>query len=655
MHFSPRLAKRVLLSGVIGHAVVVLGAMRTESGPVKITGRADSGEAATITIGQLDQYTGTAKLPASQTGLALAIVGNDPSASGIPQAGIDIFLSDELAGRVEEAVGKHCNDALDAKCHQGVQEVLQSRDVQLYPRQLGLFLLFTAVSALYLGVIIPHLYAHGQRQGVPVPVHFGPADLSQISSIGTKTEIHVATATDGKPVVTVTDAPEPSSAQGAVATVSIVTAPSGDLGKGDAVISLDNAMAGRIQDFIDMTADCTRPEKVKRDVNGGCVKTSAQSLIINALPGGPFDALFFFQGVAFRIGDTARQEYVQALIGAQEFAMALAPQYNIEPKQASALGALAFALIYKVYVDGSSISEQNVFPANEVDQGPITTSPTSSTPDGCPTDAPKTDGPRPLGCQDSDCNGDKVKRTCETGDFSRCPCLNVVSYPPLDQYDTVFGNQQATILASVFDGTSDSPDGPWCLYGAAPNQPKEPSEYCQCGKDYATMYEVASGAEPCPYKTDSHPTSTLVFSTKDAAPTNKPGPQPTCGVYPKYGPYRNEVAMSQPAMENAIKLFCSSANEMYIVDYVTGTYGPDGSANFPARDNNIQFTVEPLGTEECSDFDNKIHQDDCSTALRVVTNGCDTDTVTAKKGGYIDFKCNQWIVRSNGVFGSSVR
>lgn len=138
----------------------------------------------------------------------------NPAATGIPKEGIDVFLSDQLVVKVKDAITKNCKDTIDTKCQQSVQTVLQSKDVNLEARQLGPIAILAAGVTLFIGIVTPYLFAHDKK--IPVPIHIGPAELSQISSIGTKTEIHVATATSGGSILTVTQAPKPTTAAGYV-------------------------------------------------------------------------------------------------------------------------------------------------------------------------------------------------------------------------------------------------------------------------------------------------------------------------------------------------------------------------------------------------------------------------------------------------------
>lgn len=122
-----------------------------------------------------------------------------------------MFLSDQLAAKVKDAITKNCKDTIDSKCQQSVSQVLQSKDVNLAGRQIGVFLLASGV-VLLMAILIPYLEARERR--FISPIHIGPAELSQVLSVGTKTEIHIATATSGGSIFTVTQTPRPTGAAG---------------------------------------------------------------------------------------------------------------------------------------------------------------------------------------------------------------------------------------------------------------------------------------------------------------------------------------------------------------------------------------------------------------------------------------------------------
>ena len=73
-------------------------------------------------------------------------------------------------------------------------------------------MLLSSGTTAFIGIVAP--YSHSHNKVIPVPIHIGPADLSQISSIGTKTKIHVVTAPSGGAVITVVNPPKPTTAAG---------------------------------------------------------------------------------------------------------------------------------------------------------------------------------------------------------------------------------------------------------------------------------------------------------------------------------------------------------------------------------------------------------------------------------------------------------
>ncbi|KAI9673621.1 MAG: hypothetical protein M1817_002258 [Caeruleum heppii] len=505
---APQGLTMVVLSAVMGGVVDVVGTLTPER-PAMITGRMITGRAegaATVSLAPPKDYIGTATPPAAQTGVELAFA--DDGADGM-----NVFLSSELAKKIEEAVGQNCDDALDGDCQKAVQEVLQAKEVKLRTRQVAAaFFGLVRAYRIYIAGLAGYLLA--SKQPIPINIHLGKQDQEQVSAIGDKNEVHVVTSANAPPAVTITDAPVPTTADGEVVSISVVTAASGDLAEGDQVIHLPPAEPQRMQDFLGMENPCAGTKKGKRAIDGACLQASAENLVLNSMPGSAFDGLFFFQGVAFRIGNMAQQDYVQALVAVQQFAEGLAPGLNVDAKKASALGALAFALVYKVYIDGEKLAEENVFAASEIATGPITAADPTKTNDGCPTDAPKTDGPSPLGCPDDNCKGDKDKKACQTGEWNGCPCLNVVTYRNVDQYDTALGNAQASMFQEIFDGKAD--DGPtstkWCQHAASPRQYKG-TGWCACGdgKSYeATSVDITTTNEAgdptvlvdvCPYTT----------------------------------------------------------------------------------------------------------------------------------------------------------
>lgn len=95
-----------------------------------------------------------------------------------------------------------------------MQAVLQSRDVGLETRVVVIddLALLAAGVTFYLAALIPYVY--NSDKVVPAAIHLRPDDISQISSIASATEIHVATANNDATAFLVTQAPAPTTAPG---------------------------------------------------------------------------------------------------------------------------------------------------------------------------------------------------------------------------------------------------------------------------------------------------------------------------------------------------------------------------------------------------------------------------------------------------------
>ncbi|EOD42977.1 hypothetical protein UCRNP2_10315 [Neofusicoccum parvum UCRNP2] len=156
-----------------------------------------------------------------------------------------------------------------------------------------------------------------------------------------------------------------------------------------------------------------------------------------------------------------------------------------------------------------------------------------------------------------------------TGEWIHCKCLHLLQpiYYPANK--TVLELQQK-VLAEIASQTESAATSskPWCLYGAAPRQTREPKSYCQCGTNYATMYSVAKGGTPCPYAPTFHPSATIVFSTPagpttaastSASPTATLGPDGKSSLSKKacyVDSAPNGPAMSRDKALDAIKKLC---------------------------------------------------------------------------------------------------
>ncbi|KAI9672945.1 MAG: hypothetical protein M1817_003109 [Caeruleum heppii] len=252
----------------------------------------------------------------------------------------------------------------------------------------------------------------------------------------------------------------------------------------------------------------------------------------------------------------------------------------------------------QVFNDGPSLSFGWLLPKDKVEEAKGSPTPESSDEErkDCPKDAEK---PR---CSMDTCQGVEVEgspnKECSTGEHKTCEC----STPIKPLYDS-FGLDETFVTAQqeYIQALIEAPD-------VASETPEEPSDE----------------------------------------------PKPDCGKRSDDNPLRDpsqEVALSQPAMETAFKSFCESNKGKELGNGIGTMYGPDGTDKCSSCPQNFRIRAMRAISDECGDFDNKINADDCLSAYGAITNGCDTETLTAKKGGYISLGCVAWTLEGSGGLG----
>ena len=60
------------------------------------------------------------------------------------------------------------------------------------------------------------------------------------------------------------------------------------------------------------------------------------------------------------------------------------------------------------------------------------------------------------------------------------------------------------------------------------------------------------------------------------------------------------------------------------------------------------MSAEKVTDAGCDGYKGTIVEDDCNHAFSILTNGCDTNTSTGKRGGFAYFKCFLWSINSPG-------
>ncbi len=135
--------------------------------------------------------------------------------------------------------------------------------------------------------------------------------------------------------------------------------------QGDVLISLPDNLIVRMEEYIRKNTEC--PDKAvfnnpspKRADDFGAVLCGAESIIINAVPGGTFAGLrpMNARPLPFTAGDAIRAMNAAAL-----FALSLAPLLQLDAQMAESLGYGAFAIAYGVLIEGKPLSSENVIPA----------------------------------------------------------------------------------------------------------------------------------------------------------------------------------------------------------------------------------------------------------------------------------------------------
>jgi len=113
---------------------------------------------------------------------------------GVPNDGIDIYLSADTQKAVNDAISAHCSTPQSVECQSGIADALNSKSLQasqLQPR--GAPELVIGLVALVSIFIQSFFVAKADQAAKPVPaaLHIGAAQLSQASNLATATSVVV--------------------------------------------------------------------------------------------------------------------------------------------------------------------------------------------------------------------------------------------------------------------------------------------------------------------------------------------------------------------------------------------------------------------------------------------------------------------------------
>ncbi|KAF2434573.1 hypothetical protein EJ08DRAFT_471852 [Tothia fuscella] len=195
-------------------------------------------EPATISIGDLGQYSKSGIATATPVGSAIFYDATSTGGSVIPPEGIDVYISQEVVQALEDSMSTNCK-TIDQKCQDNVRALLKNPSTALQARNP---LIPLAAFVALLAMVIPQLFS--KKQGSWVPLHLPAPQLSQASSAISGTAVAIATGTD-KPYITITRNVEAllTNTQGAI--VSTMTDTAIGHSKGDVLIELPTGLAAR--------------------------------------------------------------------------------------------------------------------------------------------------------------------------------------------------------------------------------------------------------------------------------------------------------------------------------------------------------------------------------------------------------------------------
>lgn len=168
--------------------------------------------------------------------------------------------------------------------------------------------------------------------------------------------------------------------------ISTITDAISSYNDGDLIITLPHLLASRMDELIAITSNtCPEGDRFttqklrKRLDNYGAVICAAETLVINAAPGGPFPELLLLQPQPF---PWTAADAVRAMNVVIAFARTQAPDLALTTDQAAAVGVAAFAIAWEIFINGNRLSDINVIPADSLEE--TTTTTTTEAP--CPTE-----------------------------------------------------------------------------------------------------------------------------------------------------------------------------------------------------------------------------------------------------------------------------
>ncbi|KAH8433391.1 uncharacterized protein LDX57_011025 [Aspergillus melleus] len=334
---------------------------------------------ATLSIGDLAQYSAKAKETSPLAGRAL-----DIRDTGNSEDGVDVYFSSELQDEVKEVIKDHCKE-VDSDCIVSVQGVVGSPDTKIEARRKPLLRgsIFGAIVAL-----LCTLWQGQNQDAPPINIHMPSQIMNSMSAVATETVV-VLVGPSETPTVTITQAPAPTTATGPLRpSFTKFSSSEGEHAKGDMIISLPDRMVNNINSHMSLVwqgcpdGRAYDKEKSRRRLEDySSVICGAETILKEANPRGVFVDLLLVQAhprLEWTAGDAVR-----ALNVVLAFARNRANHMDVTYEQAAQVGHVAFALAWEVFINGQQLTTHNTISAGELDEANTASSCSTKTANDC--------------------------------------------------------------------------------------------------------------------------------------------------------------------------------------------------------------------------------------------------------------------------------
>ncbi|KAH4219132.1 hypothetical protein HBI06_191950 [Parastagonospora nodorum] len=319
----------------------------------------------TLSLGDINQYS--ASLATTPTLTGSRVIFTDAAGSA---GGVDAVLSEELRGNIQKAISNDCK-TVDSPCINKMRDLLINPHTELESRQVVAVIAGLVALA---SMILPMIILDGNRElGVPIAIHVPPTQMGPAASAAEAATFAVVTGT-GAPFVTVTSKPHVTSAAGPdKPRATLLSTPQDGHPEGDFAIYLSDDLAKRLTEMIDRSQQCPaavgKPGAKEAPVKGqagqdvieniGAIICAAQSLVLNALSGGPFSDLTSLTG---KQPAWASSGLVDAVSAVTSFAITQTKAFGVGETGATTLAIYSVYLAYLKIHEGKALGLVNWIP-----------------------------------------------------------------------------------------------------------------------------------------------------------------------------------------------------------------------------------------------------------------------------------------------------